>query len=94
MTPNALRSVPEAAQLFALLGDPTRLRVLLALRDKGEACAGDLSAFAQMSQQAANYHLALLRRRGVVGRRRAGQQVFYRVASPLALKLLRAVGEG
>ena len=87
-------SAQEAAQLFDLLGEPTRLRVLLALRDKGEAYAGDLTAVAHMSQQATNYHLAQLRRWGVVRVRQAGQQVFYRITSPLVLELLREVEEG
>ena len=87
-------SAEEAAQLFRLLGEPARLRLLLALRDRGEARAGDLTAGAGMSRQATEYHLKLLRQCGVVGYRRAGGKVFYRITSPPALELLRAVGEG
>jgi ArsR family transcriptional regulator, lead/cadmium/zinc/bismuth-responsive transcriptional repressor len=94
MTPSPPLPVPATAQLFHLLGDPTRLRLLLLIRGKGEACVGDVAAAAGMSREATTYHLKLLRLGGVVGTRRAGQQVFYRVTSPPALELLRAVGEG
>ena len=87
-------SGPEAARLFHLLSDPTRLRVLLLIGEKGEASPSDLATAAGMSRQATLYHLALLRRGGVVGARRAGHQVFYRVTSPPLLRLLGEVGEG
>jgi DNA-binding transcriptional ArsR family regulator len=87
-------SVEEAAQLFRLLGEPARLRVLLALSAKGEARPSDLAAAAGLTRAATVYHLMMLRRGGVVGTRRAGQQVFYRVTSPPVLRLLGEVGEG
>jgi DNA-binding transcriptional ArsR family regulator len=91
-----LLSAPQldrAAQLFLLLGDPARLRILLALQDKGEVCAGDLVAVAGLSRPGTAYHVMALRRGGVVGCRRAGKQVFYRVASSRVLEMLRAGGE-
>jgi DNA-binding transcriptional ArsR family regulator len=47
-----------------------------------------------LSPSAVSNQLAPLRRAGVVSRRRAGKQVFYRGTSPLALELLREVKEG
>jgi ArsR family transcriptional regulator, lead/cadmium/zinc/bismuth-responsive transcriptional repressor len=94
MTPSPPPSVPATARLFHLLGDPTRLRVLLLIREKGEASPADLAAAAGMSRQATTYHLTLLRRGGVAGSRRAGHQVFYRITSRLVAGLLREVGEG
>jgi DNA-binding transcriptional ArsR family regulator len=88
-------SAPKAGQLFRLLGEPARLHILLLLlRQKGEACLGDLAAVAGLTRAATVYHLMMLRRGGVVGARRAGQQVFYRITSPLVLELLREVEEG
>ena len=60
----------------------------------GRAGQTDLAAAAGMSPQATLYHLKLLRRGGVVGARRAGKQVFYRITSPRVAKLLREVEEG
>jgi DNA-binding transcriptional ArsR family regulator len=45
-------------------------------------------------QPTVSNHLAVLRRGGVVEPRRSGHQVFYRITSPLALELLRAVKQG
>jgi ArsR family transcriptional regulator, lead/cadmium/zinc/bismuth-responsive transcriptional repressor len=92
--PHPRTSVEEAARLFHLLGDPARLRILLLLRDRGEAHAGDLTAVAGLPRTATVYHLMLLRRGGVVERRRAGRRFFYRITSPLVAKLVRAVEEG
>jgi len=55
---------------------------------------GDLTAVAGLSRPATAHHLMLLRRAGVVGRRRAGQRTFYRLMSARAAELLRDVGEG
>jgi DNA-binding transcriptional ArsR family regulator len=87
-------SVPNAARLFWLLGAPARLRLLRVIQRKGEVCVGDLAAAARLPRVSVSNHLALLRRADVVGRRRAGHQVFYRVSSPLARELLRAAEEG
>jgi ArsR family transcriptional regulator, lead/cadmium/zinc/bismuth-responsive transcriptional repressor len=92
MAPRPPLSVQEAAQLFGLLAEPTRLRILLALRDKEEVSVGDLTAVAGLSRQATAYHLTLLRRWDVVECRQAGQQVFYRVASARVAEVLKAVG--
>jgi ArsR family transcriptional regulator len=87
-------SLPEAAQLFRLLGEPTRLRLLLLLADRGEASVGDLAAAAGRSQPAASLHLGLLRRAGVVTSRREWKRVYFRLSSPFAAALLRRVRRG
>jgi ArsR family transcriptional regulator len=84
-------SLPEAADLFRLLGAPARLRLLLLLADRGEVCAGDLAAAAGQSPSAGHAQLGLLRRGGVVTSRRQGQRVYYRLGSPLVAALLRQV---
>jgi DNA-binding transcriptional ArsR family regulator len=94
MTPNPPLSVPNAARLFWLLGTPARLRMLRVILGKGEACVSDLAAAARLPRATVSNHLALLRRGGVVERRRAGHQVFYHITSPPALRLLGEVGEG
>jgi DNA-binding transcriptional ArsR family regulator len=87
-------SVQEAVQLFRLLAEPARLRVLVLVRDRGEACVGDLAAAVGQSLPTVSNHLAFLRHAGAVERRRAGHQVFYRVASPLVAEVLEGVGGG
>jgi DNA-binding transcriptional ArsR family regulator len=84
-------SLPEAADLFRLLGEPTRLRLLVLLGEQGELPVGDLAAACGRSQPAASLHLGLLRRAGVVASRREGKRVYYRLTSPFVAKLLRRV---
>jgi ArsR family transcriptional regulator len=86
-------SLPEAADLFRLLGDPARLRLLLLLAARGEVCAGELAAAAGRSPSAGNAHLGLLRLAGVVAPRREGQHVCYRLSSPFVAEVLRGVCE-
>jgi ArsR family transcriptional regulator len=81
--------VPEAAQLFRLLGEPTRLRLLLLLGERGELPVGDLAGACGRSQPATSIHLGVLRRAGVVASRREGHLVYYRLGSPFAAELLR-----
>jgi ArsR family transcriptional regulator len=87
-------SVPEAADLFRVLGDPRRLRLLLFLADRGEAFVGDLEAASGLPPLTIDYHLLRLRLAGVVMPRREGHRVYYRLSSPFVADLLRQVCEG
>jgi ArsR family transcriptional regulator len=87
-------SVLQAVQVFQLLGDPSRLRILQVLLDREEVCVGDVCAAVGQSQAAVSHHLMLLRRGRLVEYRRAGQQNFYRVSSAVVPELLERVGAG
>ena len=78
-----------AAELFALLSTPTRLRIVYALCD-GETNVGDLMQRVGVSQSNMSQHLGVLYRGGVLGRRRSGAKVYYRVVSRRVM-LLREV---
>ena len=71
--------VAELADVFGLLADPGRLRVLVALLD-GETCVSDLAAVALASESAVSHHLRLLRAHRVVEVRRSGRMAYYRLA--------------
>jgi DNA-binding transcriptional ArsR family regulator len=86
-----LLSVPEAARVFQLLGDPSRLRLLRLLTQRQEVCVGDMCSALRLPQSAASHHLMLLRRGQLVDYRRAGKQNFYRISSPLVPDLLQQV---
>lgn len=66
----------ELSELFKVLGDPSRLRVLNAL-GAAELCVCDLSAVLEMSQSAVSHQLAILRASRLVRSRRDGKSVFY-----------------
>ncbi len=68
------------AKYFRALGDPTRLRILEALRDEGELAVGELAARVGGSQPGVSNHLACLRWCGFVESRREHRVVRYRLA--------------
>jgi len=70
--------VADLAQIFKLLGDPTRLRILAALVS-GERCVHELCARLHMSQPAVSHQLRILRTARLVKPRRAGREIFYTV---------------
>ncbi len=67
----------ELAEVFGLLADPSRLRLLLALLDAGELRVADLATAADMTESATSHALRLLRTARVVHARRSGRMVFY-----------------
>src|SRR5512132_3263957 len=66
------------ARRFRVLGEPMRIRLLDHLRD-GEATVGELSEALAASQQNVSKHLAVLSDAGVLGRRKEGNRVYYRI---------------
>ena len=67
------------ARRFRVLGEPMRIRLLDHLRG-GEATVGELSRALEASQQNISKHLAVLTDAGVLGRRKEGNHVYYRIA--------------
>jgi ArsR family transcriptional regulator, cadmium/lead-responsive transcriptional repressor len=82
--------VAVAAHLFHGLSDPTRLSILLALVG-GERRVGELVEIVGSSQPNVSNHLACLRDCGLVADRPGPRrQVFYSIAHPELLDVLRA----
>jgi arsenate reductase len=79
----------EAACVFRLLADESRLRILRLLGARAELSVGGIVTATGLSQQRISHHLMLLRRGGVVECRRRGQQVLYHLSSPIVTDLLR-----
>lgn len=70
----------EAAELFRLLGDPTRLAILHALLEAGELCVCDMARLAGVAENVVSQALRLLRAADVVRTRRDGRRIHYRLA--------------
>ncbi|PWH06696.1 transcriptional regulator [Brachybacterium endophyticum] len=83
----APEAVHDTADVFSLLGDPTRLTLLLGLLD-GELCVHDLAALTGQSDSATSHALKLLRAHRVVATRRAGRRIYYRLEDPHVRMLL------
>jgi ArsR family transcriptional regulator len=71
--------VIEAAELFNMLGDNSRLRILLALNTT-ELCVCDLAAILEASSSAVSHQLRLLRAKGLVRFRKEGKIAYYSLA--------------
>jgi len=67
----------QLTQLFRLLGDTTRARLLYALLEAGELCGCDLSASTGTPETNVSHALRLLRTAGIVKARRDGRMMFY-----------------
>ena len=80
----------KAADLFAMMSTPIRLRIISALC-QGEKNVGQLIESIGVAQPNMSQHLNILFRSGVLGKRRQGAQVFYRIADDTAAKVCRAV---
>ena len=69
----------ELADLFRLLGDATRLRIVIACLD-APISVGDIAAQLGLSGSLVSHHLRLLRAAAIVRADRHGKQVFYAAA--------------
>ena len=85
--------VENAAQLFRVMSDSIRLRILHLLR-AGELCVGDLVTVLDVPQPTASRHLAYLKRSGLISARKNSYWTFYALAparTPLRRKLLECL---
>ena len=97
MPPISDQAVRDLSQVFKLLSDETRLRILLYLAQSGELHVTDLCGRLGQSQPAVSHHLALLRVSKLIEARREGKHNFYSVRGEyfgeLLGDLLAATGE-
>jgi ArsR family transcriptional regulator, lead/cadmium/zinc/bismuth-responsive transcriptional repressor len=68
----------QVAELFATLGDASRVRIIAALI-AGEKNVSSLTELAGISQSAVSHHLRILRQMRFVKARKDGREVFYRL---------------
>ncbi|MDX5330064.1 MAG: metalloregulator ArsR/SmtB family transcription factor [Pseudomonadota bacterium] len=81
-------SAAAAARLMKLMASEQRLIILCRLGEAGECSVGELAAHVGLAQSAASQHLAKLRTEGVVGTRRDGQTIYYRLIDPAAARVI------
>ncbi|MBL8704273.1 MAG: helix-turn-helix transcriptional regulator [Rhodospirillales bacterium] len=79
------------AEIGALLGDPARANMLLALIAGRPLTAGELAWSARVTAQTASGHLARLTEAGLLAVERQGRHRYYRLASPLVAQMLEGM---
>ena len=91
------QSIRELSNVFKLLSDETRLRILAFLAQNEELHVSDLCERLGQTQPAVSHHLALLRVSGLIEPRREGKHIYYSVRTDvfgeLLLNLLSGAGE-
>lgn len=70
------RTIAELAEIFKVLGEPTRIRILQALADE-ELCVCDLAAVVDTTPSAISHQLRILRTARLVRSRKDGKMVYY-----------------
>ena len=78
----------DIESVFKVLGNATRLRLLHALVRKDELCVTDLADAVEMSPQAVSNQLQRLVDRGILGARRNGNRIHYRIVDRCVVELL------
>ena len=93
----APETVAQAAEVFAALGDPTRVRIVAALA-RAELCVCDLAALLGMTVSAVSHQLRLLRHLRVVKYRKEGRLAYYALddehASEILGQMLKHIAHG
>jgi DNA-binding transcriptional ArsR family regulator len=79
--------VQRLALIFKVLGDPSRLKIVMALR-REEMCVCDLAALTGISESAVSHQLRRLKDLSLVKTRREGQVVYYSLEDKHVVLLL------
>ena len=77
---NENSDLETASEIFAMLGDPTRMRILYTLSQTGRCCVYHLAEILDMGVSAVSHHLRKLRDRKLVKTMRDGLNIYYSIA--------------
>jgi DNA-binding transcriptional ArsR family regulator len=96
--PLTAEAVEMVAAMLRALGDPTRIRLIEVLNERGSATVSALAACVPVSQQRVSQQLAVLHEAGIVRRQRDGMSVRYELIDWagwwLVEQLAAALGDG
>lgn len=80
----------EVATVFQVLGNDTRLRIILDLAT-GEKCVCNIYRRLRLSQNLASHHLGVLREKGIIRARREGKWVYYSLNADVLTNVIETV---
>ena len=86
------RSAEQACRLMKVLSNPHRLLLLCQL-SQGEKRVGELEELVGITQPTLSQQLGVLREEGLVNTRREGKSIYYAIASPQALAVMKVLVE-
>jgi DNA-binding transcriptional ArsR family regulator len=89
--PTPMTDGPNVAEVAALVGDPARANMLVALMDGRALTAKELAFAAGVTPQTTSGHLAKLAGAHLLTCIRQGRHRYYRVASPLVARMLESI---
>ena len=86
---NARADLEGLADLLLVAGNTTRLKILFLLARESELCVCDLADVTGMTVSSISHQLSKLRAHGLIGRRREGQTIFYRLLDTPFIDVLK-----
>lgn len=81
-------AIRKTAELFGVLSDPTRVKIILAL-SRAELCVGDLAQVVGASDSAVSHQLRILRNLGLVEYRKEGKLALYSLSDEHLERILK-----
>lgn len=78
----------QLKRLFKMMASDTRLRMLHALIRSGELCVNDLAKVLGMKPQAISNQLQRMGDQGILGPRREGNNIYYRITDPCVPEIM------
>ena len=84
----SLEQSGRVSDLFAVLANDTRLRILHAIAKEGELCVSEIAGLVDMKPQAISNQLQRLSDKQILESRREGNQICYWIVDPCVTELL------
>jgi len=82
----------KIANLFKLLGDETRIKILYSIMKK-EKCVCEIMRDIKKSQPTTSIHLKRMEREGLLESKRVKRQIVYKIKNQGAIKLIKLAEE-
>ena len=86
-----MREGPDISQIGALIGDPARANILVALMDGRALTATELAEIAGVTAQTASTHLSKLAAGGLIRPQKQGRHKYFSLAGPKAGQLIESL---
>jgi len=86
-----MSKIIELASVLKVCGHPLRLQILCAIVRNEESCVSELWNCLGQPQPVVSQHLAVLKKRGIVGSRVQGNKRVYSIINPFIKELVQGL---